>query len=210
MPSLRDELLAEIAREEARLAELARQHEAARSQMAALRAKLATLSPEEPIHSALPVAAVPPSLTTPAAKARLFRALFRGRENISRRGSSARRPRRQGPHPHRGSAAPAQHPQLSALPGRRLTRSRRSPAPCRCSEFWYDEGGILPSLIQQGELVNKKKLKKPMFLMKETLVDLTPYLQGQVQGGDDLCGTITNWQLPRPTLKTMSSCYACN
>ena len=62
---------------------------------------------------------------------------------------------------------------------------------------------------EQGESVNKKVLKKPMFLMKETLVDLTPALQSQVQGGD-LCGTITDWQLPRPTLKTMSSCYACN
>ncbi|MFL6260132.1 MAG: TOTE conflict system archaeo-eukaryotic primase domain-containing protein [Thermoanaerobaculia bacterium] len=78
----KQELLAEIAREEARLAELARQHEAARSRTAALRAKLATLSPEEPAHSVLPVATVPPTLTTPAAKVRLFRALFRGRDDI--------------------------------------------------------------------------------------------------------------------------------
>src|SRR5947208_16466331 len=50
--------------------------------MAALRAKLATPSPEEPAHSVLPVAAVLPELTTPAAKVRLFRALFRGRDDI--------------------------------------------------------------------------------------------------------------------------------
>src|SRR4051794_35667014 len=81
MVSGKQELLAEIAREEARLAELARQHEAARSRMAALRAKLAALSPEEPAHSVLPVAAVLPALTTPAAKVRLFRALFRGRDD---------------------------------------------------------------------------------------------------------------------------------
>jgi superfamily II DNA or RNA helicase len=82
MVSGKQELLAEIAREEARLADLARQHEAARSRTAALRAKLATLSPEEPPHSVLPVAAVLPALTTPAAKVRLFRALFRGRDDI--------------------------------------------------------------------------------------------------------------------------------
>jgi hypothetical protein len=53
-----------------------------------------------------------------------------------------------------------------------------------------------------------KKTVKPMFLMKETLVDLTPHMQGEVQGGD-LCGTITNWQLPNPP-QSMGSCYvAC-
>ncbi|MDP9121272.1 MAG: restriction endonuclease subunit R, partial [Acidobacteriota bacterium] len=82
MVSAKQELLAEMAREEARLTELARQHEAARSRMAALRAKLATLSPEEPNHSALPVAAILPAPTTSSVKVRLFRALFRGRDGI--------------------------------------------------------------------------------------------------------------------------------
>jgi hypothetical protein len=40
--------------------------------------------------------------------------------------------------------------------------------------------------------MNKKPLKK-MFLMKETLVDLTPHL-AKVQGAVD-CTTVTNWQL---------------
>ena len=83
MVSDKEKLLAEMAREEARLAELARQHEAARSRMAALRAKLAALCPEEPIiHSALPVAAAQRAPATPAVKVRLFRALFRGRDDI--------------------------------------------------------------------------------------------------------------------------------
>jgi superfamily II DNA or RNA helicase len=82
MRSGKQELLAEIAREETRLAELARQHETAQSRIATLRAKLATLSSEELPYPALPVAAVPPELTTPAAKVRLFRALFRGRDDI--------------------------------------------------------------------------------------------------------------------------------
>jgi superfamily II DNA or RNA helicase len=82
MSADKQELLAEIAREEARLTELARQHEAARSRMAALRVELATLAPEDPPHSAFPVAAVFPAPTTPAVKVRLFRALFRGRDDV--------------------------------------------------------------------------------------------------------------------------------
>jgi superfamily II DNA or RNA helicase len=78
----KQELLAELAREEARLAELARQQQAARSRMAALRVELATLSPEEPTQTVLPVAVGLPAPATPAAKVRLFRALFRGREEI--------------------------------------------------------------------------------------------------------------------------------
>jgi hypothetical protein len=39
-------------------------------------------------------------------------------------------------------------------------------------------------------------MKKKMFVMKETLVDLTPHLLGEAQGADcGLCTTITNWQL---------------
>lgn len=51
--------------------------------------------------------------------------------------------------------------------------------------------------------MNKKPLKK-MFLMKETLVDLTPHL-AKVQGAVvDYCTTITNWQL-----SDAGSCNPC-
>jgi hypothetical protein len=49
--------------------------------------------------------------------------------------------------------------------------------------------------------MNKKPLKK-MFVMKETLVDLTPHLS-RVQGAVD-CTTITNWQL-----SDVGSCGFC-
>jgi molybdenum cofactor biosynthesis enzyme MoaA len=42
--------------------------------------------------------------------------------------------------------------------------------------------------------MDKKLKKKKMFVMKETLVDLTPHLLGEVQGATD-CTTVTNWQL---------------
>jgi superfamily II DNA or RNA helicase len=80
MISVKQELLAELAREESYLAELESRREAAHSRMKVLRAKLLTLSAEEPTQSALPVAMDAPA--TPADKVRLFRALFRGREDI--------------------------------------------------------------------------------------------------------------------------------
>jgi hypothetical protein len=44
--------------------------------------------------------------------------------------------------------------------------------------------------------MNKKPLKKKMFVMKETLVDLTPHLLGEAQGADcGLCTAGTNFQL---------------
>ncbi|HEX2643549.1 MAG TPA: hypothetical protein VHU81_11180 [Thermoanaerobaculia bacterium] len=49
-----------------------------------------------------------------------------------------------------------------------------------------------------------KKLKKPLFLSRETLVDLTPALQERVRGGGDLCGTITGYRLPRPSFDPCS------
>lgn len=53
-----------------------------------------------------------------------------------------------------------------------------------------------------------KKTKKPMFLSKETLIDLTPHLIDQVQGADDLCGTVTDWKLEKYTQYTYTpSCY---
>jgi len=59
MTSLKDELLEELTREEARrLAEITRQQEAACSRLEVLRAKLAVLSAEKPAQAAL--------LSTPA------------------------------------------------------------------------------------------------------------------------------------------------
>lgn len=49
--------------------------------------------------------------------------------------------------------------------------------------------------------MNKKPLKK-MFVMKETLVDLTPHLN-RARGAVD-CTTITNWQL-----SDAGSCNPC-
>ncbi|HVT59242.1 MAG TPA: DEAD/DEAH box helicase family protein [Thermoanaerobaculia bacterium] len=80
MASIEQELLEELAREEARLAEIDRQREASRSRMESLREKLAVLPPEETTRSVLSVVTDVP--TTPAEKTRLFRALFKGRDNI--------------------------------------------------------------------------------------------------------------------------------
>lgn len=82
MVSLKQELLAELAHEEAHLAELESQREAARSRMETLRAELAALSTDKPAQSVLPVGAGVPASPTPAEKVRVFRALFRGREDI--------------------------------------------------------------------------------------------------------------------------------
>ena len=80
MDSVKQELLAELAREESCLAELESRREAVRSRMGVLRAKLMALSAEEPTQSALPVALG--AQATPTDKVRLFRALFRGRQDI--------------------------------------------------------------------------------------------------------------------------------
>ena len=80
MDSVKQQLLAELAREESHLAELESRREAAHSRMDALRAKLMAFSAEEPTQSALPV--VLGAQATPTDKVRLFRALFRGREDI--------------------------------------------------------------------------------------------------------------------------------
>src|SRR5947209_7505249 len=49
---------------------------------------------------------------------------------------------------------------------------------------------------RKGLKVNKKQLKKKIFVMKETLVDLTPHLLGRIQGADcGLCTAGTNYQL---------------
>lgn len=80
MVSVRQQLLAELAREESCLAELESRRGAALSRVEVLRAKLSALSAEEPAQSVLPVAMV--AQATPADKVRLFRALFRGREDV--------------------------------------------------------------------------------------------------------------------------------
>ena len=80
--STKDELLQELAHEEARLADLGRQCEAARSRIEVLRADLAALRSTEPTRASLPVVTSVQAPTTPYEKVRLFRALFKGREDI--------------------------------------------------------------------------------------------------------------------------------
>ncbi|HEX5717739.1 MAG TPA: restriction endonuclease subunit R, partial [Thermoanaerobaculia bacterium] len=82
MPSLRDEILAELTRGEAHLADLERQRQAARSRMEALRGELASLSADGPILPLPPLTEESLAPATPAEKVRLFRALFKGREDI--------------------------------------------------------------------------------------------------------------------------------
>jgi superfamily II DNA or RNA helicase len=79
MASIKDELLEELTRAEARLADLDREREAARSRTESLRARLAVLPSCGPI---LPVITRPEAPTTPLEKVRLFRTLFKGREGI--------------------------------------------------------------------------------------------------------------------------------
>jgi hypothetical protein len=50
------------------------------------------------------------------------------------------------------------------------------------------------SLLQQGETMKKEVREKRMFVMRETLVKLTPYLmsQAQVQGASGCIGITTS------------------
>jgi len=82
MALLKDELLAELIREEAHLAELERQREATRSRLEVLRAELVAFSPDEPAQSVLPIVTSALAPTTSGEKVRLFRARFKGREDI--------------------------------------------------------------------------------------------------------------------------------
>jgi len=75
-------LLEELAREEARLADFDRQREAARTRVETLRAELTALSTNEPANLTLPLATSARVLTTPAEKVKLFRTLFKGREDV--------------------------------------------------------------------------------------------------------------------------------
>jgi superfamily II DNA or RNA helicase len=78
----RDALHDAIAQEEILLATLEAQQAESRHRLTTLRAELAALDSEPEIHVPLPLALAAPSPRTPADKVRLFRSLFRGREDI--------------------------------------------------------------------------------------------------------------------------------
>jgi superfamily II DNA or RNA helicase len=78
----RDALHRAIAHEEARLVTLETQQAEAMHRLAALRAELAAFDSEPEIHVRPPLAVKAPIPQTPADKVRLFRSLFRGREDI--------------------------------------------------------------------------------------------------------------------------------
>lgn len=77
-----DALRAAIAHGESLLAKLQAEQTEARQRLAALRAELAALEAEGEIPVRLPLALGTPTPRTPADKVRLFRSLFRGREDI--------------------------------------------------------------------------------------------------------------------------------
>ncbi len=79
----RDQLLAVIVQEEARVATLDREREAARVRLEALRQRVAIASaPPAVMTSGLPLFPNAPIPQTPIEKVRLFRSLFRGREDV--------------------------------------------------------------------------------------------------------------------------------
>jgi len=81
-PGRREELLAAIAREEGRVARLESEQADARSRLAALRAEVASFGAEPEIRVRLPVVVEAPVPNTSAEKVKLFRSLFRGREEV--------------------------------------------------------------------------------------------------------------------------------
>ena len=78
----RDALHDAIAQEEALFTTLETQQAESRHRLTALRAELAALDTEPEVHVPLPLALEAPIPRTPAEKVRLFRSLFRGREDI--------------------------------------------------------------------------------------------------------------------------------
>jgi hypothetical protein len=78
----RSALLEELAREEARLADLDRQREAARTRVENLRAELTALPTGEPANLPVPLATGARVPATSEAKVKLFRTLFKGREDV--------------------------------------------------------------------------------------------------------------------------------
>ncbi len=81
MPS-REDLLAEIAREESRLVDLKAEVETAAARLAGLREQLATLPVVQVPLQSRPIADVASAPATNAAKVGLFRSLFRGRDDV--------------------------------------------------------------------------------------------------------------------------------
>src|SRR5438105_6652837 len=78
----REEMHDAIAEDESLLATLTAQQAESRHRLAALRAELAALDTEPGIRVGLPLSFEAPITQTPADKVRLFRSLFRGREDI--------------------------------------------------------------------------------------------------------------------------------
>ena len=81
-PGRRKELLDAIAQEEARVARLESEQADARSRLAALRAELASFGAEPELRERLAVVAEVTVPNTSAEKVKLFRSLFRGREEV--------------------------------------------------------------------------------------------------------------------------------
>jgi superfamily II DNA or RNA helicase len=81
-PSRRDDLLLAIAQQEDRLGRLSEEQEDARRCLGALNAELASLGAEPEIRVRLPPAVEASVPRTSAEKVKLFRSLFRGRENV--------------------------------------------------------------------------------------------------------------------------------
>ncbi len=82
MASTKQELLQELAREQARLSELSRQHDATHSRVESLRARLAVLPAEAPVSAASAEGTAARAPVTATEKVRLFRARFKGRDDI--------------------------------------------------------------------------------------------------------------------------------
>jgi hypothetical protein len=83
-------LIKSIAREEARLARLETEQSDARRRLGTLKAELASLAAEPEIRIHVPpLTGQVPVPTTSAEKVKLFRSLFRGRADVSRRDSRA-------------------------------------------------------------------------------------------------------------------------
>ncbi len=80
--SRRDELLRAIAEEEARLERLETEQAETRNRLTALRAELTSFAAEPEIRVRLPLTAEREVPRTPAEKVKLFRSLFRGRDDV--------------------------------------------------------------------------------------------------------------------------------
>src|SRR5260370_39776174 len=80
--SRHEERLEAVAHEEVRLARLETEQAEGRSRLAALQAELAALGAEPGIRVRLSLPAEASVPKTPAAKVKLFRSLFRGREDV--------------------------------------------------------------------------------------------------------------------------------